>query len=1018
MALSVQDKIYGYIAYSGIKLPDGTSLRFNNTQEVANYVAANGEFPAGATVGGQPYSQVITDYQNADAAQKTAGSKTATDAVANERSLAPGESIATTEQNTGTSVPKGAASLTAQENKNIDPYNPNSWDSEGAPVPYTPNPAQQATLKKIANKEDGTVKKPTSTNAGSSITYQVTPNQLHNYPGYTYGLTLHALSNKHYAEMLNNPKKFTVTKTLISSASRFHDTRSEFFTDDFYFDDFKMSTVIGLNAQTRASNAIQLNFTIIEPYGMTLINRLLDFSAVTLQVENYLQIPYLLQLDFYGYNNSGNQEALTQFTKYIPIKLINMKIKAGVRGSEYRIDAVPFSQQANFSTTQSVPVQVEIIAKTVKDFFNNLGVESATNTQATQIVERRVISNQIANNQSPELDPSAFAQPKPPTAQPVTPPPAVGQFAEGSGGAAFGNPGLARQGQKAGVKQETPTTTTAPAPVTDDILKSSNGFASAYNAWFNALETYGQGIDKGCADQILFVVQEGKDIGVSGAPALGSAAVSIPKKVDATKSPMTPDTKDGKNIAERANDPKLSASTPSLPIDQINTGTFSINAGTSIQSVIDTVITNSTYIIDQLTNPETEEANPDARSSAENLSSALKQEQVFWYKVVPKVEIGKFDTVRQTWAKKITYYIKPYIYYNMRDQRAAISTLPGPVKDYEFLYTGKNLDVINFDMDFNALFFTAVTVNNNAKEVSGKTPGSTNVTEDTKNSKSGNQSGYYKPLANQSEPIITTNSTTGGAIKDSNKQNAQSFKDSVYSQLGGDMLQLKLQIIGDPDFIKQDEILIPPSYKGYTPGKQTVTDDKGSSLVMDTGAIYCRVTFRTPTDIDDSTGGIRYYGKKNSSAFSGLYKIIQVHSEFRQGKFTQTLELVREPNQPEDNKTAPGNTPPRTDKAVTDASNKATVSKSPKVSGNSVNDIKTIPVIPANVPVVTENTPPGPTIDVKTAENPGSLYDEPNYWDKPGPTEKDLQGITESGPTVPIGDNSIVTGEPIIGYTV
>ena len=44
MALSVQDKIYGYIAYSGIKLPDGTSLRFNNTQEVANYVAVNGEF--------------------------------------------------------------------------------------------------------------------------------------------------------------------------------------------------------------------------------------------------------------------------------------------------------------------------------------------------------------------------------------------------------------------------------------------------------------------------------------------------------------------------------------------------------------------------------------------------------------------------------------------------------------------------------------------------------------------------------------------------------------------------------------------------------------------------------------------------------------------------------------------------------------------------------------------------------------------------------------------------------------
>ena len=95
----------------------------------------------------------------------------------------------------------------------------------------------------------------------------------------------------------------------------------------------------------------------------------------------------------------------------------------------------------------------------------------------------------------------------------------------------------------------------------------------------------------------------------------------------------------------------------------------------------------------------------------------------------------------------------------------------------------------------------------------------------------------------------------------------------------------------------------------------------------------------------------------------------------------------------------------------------ANLANNPKISGASINDVKNPIAIPPN-PVAKENTPPGPTISVKTAENPGSLYDEPNYWDKPGPTEKDLQGITESGPTVPIGDNSIVTGEPIIGYTV
>ena len=956
---------------------------------------ANGDTEAVATLQLKKNAVITTQNKIAEryyAKPADASSNTATDAVANERSLAPGESIVTTEQNTGTSVPKGAAPLNAQENKNIDPYNPNAWDSEGAPVPYTPNPAQQASLKtsntKTPNAEDGTPSTkskpaPPSTNVDGPL-----ENILHEYPGYTYGLTLHALDSNAYSELLADPKNLKYTATLISSASRFQDTRSKFFKDDFYFDDFKMKTIIGMNAQTRASNAVTLSFTIIEPYGMTLINRLLDLSEQTLKIENYLVIPYVLQLDFFGYEDSGNPAILTNLTKRIPIRLLTMKMKAGVKGTEYQIEAVPFGHQANFSTTQAVPVQVEIVADTVGGFFNQQSADTSTTASVTAAKKQiqddstRTASAQKELSLSQELDTSAYQAPLP-ESQAVTPP-------------SNNNYNIRTEGGKTetiigGVVQTAPS------------IKTKNGFAAAYNAWFKSLQDSGQGMAQ--ADQISFVVQEGSDVGLSGVPALGAAKLNF--KVDVKKTEMTPP--NDKNASTRANDPKLSATTPSSPVNLMESGTFAINAGTSIQSVVDTVIVNSDYIVNQLTNAESKTA---SSSDPNTIAKALGAKQIYWYRIVPKVEISGFDNKRQTWAKKLTYYIRPYIHYNMRDERAPISTLPPPVKQYDFLYTGKNKDVINFDMDFNALFFTAIQVNLKPKEVLATEKGS-NIIEDAKG-KSSKKTGYVVLPTQQEAVINNTNNSTGGAIKDGDKQNAQSFKDSVYSQLGGDMLHLKLQILGDPDFIKQDDIFYTPESKGYTPGKPRVSTDTGSSLTMDAGAIYCRVTFKTPADIDTTTGGLSYYGKENSSAFSGLYRILVVDSEFRQGKFTQTLELVREQNQIEDQHKVTDETRLKDPTKPVPGAN---LVNNPKISGASINDVKNPIAIPPN-PVVKENTPPGPTISVKTAENPGSLYDEPNYWDKPGPTEKDLQGITESGPTVPIGDNSIVTGESIIGYTV
>ena len=60
--------------------------------------------------------------------------------------------------------------------------------------------------------------------------------------------------------------------------------------------------------------------------------------------------------------------------------------------------------------------------------------------------------------------------------------------------------------------------------------------------------------------------------------------------------------------------------------------------------------------------------------------------------------------------------------------------------------------------------------------------------------------------------------------------------------------------------------------------------------------VYVNLTFRTPIDIDESTGLMRFDSpefKTNVSLFSGLYFITIITNEFRNGQFTQVLELVR-----------------------------------------------------------------------------------------------------------------------------
>jgi hypothetical protein len=115
-----------------------------------------------------------------------------------------------------------------------------------------------------------------------------------------------------------------------------------------------------------------------------------------------------------------------------------------------------------------------------------------------------------------------------------------------------------------------------------------------------------------------------------------------------------------------------------------------------------------------------------------------------------------------------------------------------------------------------------------------------------------------------------------------------------------DMVGVKMTIIGDPDYIKQDDIF----YGADASQLQKVgseTDVRilpdGGSLVMDDSGLYVQVLFKVPKDIDDKTGFMKYDAGQRNSVFSGLYQVISVTSTFVNGKFTQQLDLTRLPRQ-------------------------------------------------------------------------------------------------------------------------
>jgi len=218
------------------------------------------------------------------------------------------------------------------------------------------------------------------------------------------------------------------------------------------------------------------------------------------------------------------------------------------------------------------------------------------------------------------------------------------------------------------------------------------------------------------------------------------------------------------------------------------------------------------------------------------------------------------------------------------------------VKEYDYILTGKNTEILNFDMDFKTSFITYAQSNGITKQqgsgaaTPAKDQTSASSTQNTQSFLVGKDGPVNSAHLQLPAPNSAKNLGTAGD-QSPERNMAADIAATIYAP--AEMLTVSLTINGDPDYIKQDGLfLIPTSGSALTPY------DKNRGILFNSGEIYINLTFKVPRDLNQSSGLLEPIDISDTTTykrniFSGYFRVLKVTTKINKGLFTQELEVVR-----------------------------------------------------------------------------------------------------------------------------
>jgi hypothetical protein len=262
----------------------------------------------------------------------------------------------------------------------------------------------------------------------------------------------------------------------------------------------------------------------------------------------------------------------------------------------------------------------------------------------------------------------------------------------------------------------------------------------------------------------------------------------------------------------------------------------------------------------------------DAKTQIENPNPNALNKPMVWYEISFEAAQGKYDSKRRDYAYDILFIVTPYPLQNFESRYFPLTRFRGVHKSYPYWFTGANTAVLDFTANFDGLYNITVT-GTSAKDSAAAAIRETSTASMREIAK-------YTYMAASSESRA---GEQGRALEV--QANAAEY---LYSP--GDMGTTKMRIIGDPAWIQQGSI------SGGVNAKEFSFSPffPDGTINFDSEQVMFEISWQRPKDYDINTGlADPYAGGNNKDRLpiqSTVYQATRVISEFRQGKFEQTIE--------------------------------------------------------------------------------------------------------------------------------
>ena len=688
------------------------------------------------------------------------------------------------------------------------------------------------------------------------------PNDLRDFASYNYIWTLGCLNNYEINFPDKTYRKRDPSIVILRSGGNAGNGGATAYESkgkvEYYIDNVDINCIITPSEKYKQSNAFQIDFEIMEPYSMGLFLQALQVAALRCGHKNYLEAPYVLSVDFKGWNDNGINVSKPNLRRIFPLSFVNIDFEVNEGGSMYKVKAIPWHEQALADQAQSVKTDVTIVGKNVQELLQS-GGKSLAEVLNNREQEKKKAKEVITPNEY------VIIFPKGRTSADEN---LLGETEDDVGATADPN-------KEAGGERE--LSEEKKRELYESITGENNAqVPEDFDAELSKL--LGTVVKRSAIGESIRDFAEKKenlnDIGKSNLVSSyldgGQQPFGRPKFVESEKT---------KGTFERG---KVQISD--------NGRALTFKSGTTIQEIIEEVVILSDY------GRKVAEAEPDQFG------------MIPWFKIQPSVYLITDEKQMNLAGKYPMVFVYRVVPFKAHVSRYAPVTKASPgiemlksqaVKEYDYIYSGKNDDVLKFDLNFNLAFFTSIS------PFGGKTQSGVKDVEQNKTAGK-DENPKTKPIEGDSSNISQSGSPTlqekpkqgTGGTGGTNGLNstptsiARDFNDALVNS-DVDLITATMTIMGDPYYIADSGM---GNYSAGTTPIINITED--GTMDYQSSEVDVLVNFRTPLDISQ-TGGYDFprLGISPTGAFSGLYQVYMVRNSFSEGVFSQDLRMIRRKNQ-------------------------------------------------------------------------------------------------------------------------